>query len=126
MKDIAGAKKTPGVSAWPSFSAAGLPLERESMAFLVANVLDVCMTRALLFHDHDLFFESNPVARYVLENWGFDGLVWFKLGIVVFVIAICQIIARQKKDVARRLLQFATLTLSGVVFYSLFLLFFHT
>jgi hypothetical protein len=107
-----------------------LLLDRESLLFVCFSALDLLMTWLLLTHqgpaDHISFVESNPIARYFLYSWGFDGLIGFKIATVSFVIAICQVIAFQRRDVARRLLQFATIAAMSVVVYSVLLMVRHT
>ena len=95
----------------------------------MASTLDVIMTWYLVTHStegsHTWFVESNPVARYFMDSWGFDGLVYFKFGMVAVVSVICQLIARHKVEVARRVLYFATLMVTSVVVYSVVLMFQH-
>jgi Domain of unknown function (DUF5658) len=104
----------------------GLPLEGETGLFIAASTLDVMMTNFLINHanvaSHVLFVESNPLARYFMDSWGFDGVVYFKFGLVAFVSLICQVIARSRIVVARRVLYFATALVSAVVAYSAVLL----
>jgi hypothetical protein len=107
-----------------------LPLERETACFVLASAMDFLMTWLLLncqtATGHIEFVESNVVARYFLYSWGFAGLIGFKLGTVGLVAVICQIIARHRVEVARRLLHFATLAAMLVVVYSVVLLYRHT
>jgi len=107
-----------------------LPLESETGLFIMASTLDVVMTYILVNKstagNHTWFVESNPFARYFWESWGFDGLVLFKFGLVALVSVICQIIARQKIEVARRVLYFATLIVTSVVIYSVVLMVQHS
>jgi hypothetical protein len=107
-----------------------LPLEVETALFILASSLDVFMTRYLITHgpsgNHLSFVEGNPIARYFLDSWGPDGLTWFKFALVGVVSVICQVIARRKIDVARRLLYFATVMVMGVVIYSVVLMVQHT
>lgn len=103
-----------------------LPLERETGLFILASSLDVLMTWYLLYYggtgERTWFVESNPIPRYFLYSWGFDALVYFKFALVGFVVLICQIIARRNMNVARRLLNFATLLVTAVVVYSIVLM----
>jgi hypothetical protein len=106
------------------------PLEKETSLFIIASALDFYMTFLLLdFREHPeaepLFFESNPVAGYFLD-WGPQGLIFFKFGIVAFVAVIAQIIATKKLRTARWLLNFATVLVACVVIYSLTLLLRHS
>jgi hypothetical protein len=104
----------------------GLPLEPETALYIFVSTADVFMTWYLLFNsasnDRTWFVESNPIPRYFYESWGFDGLVYFKFAMVAFVAVICQVIARTKIDVARRVLNLATLLVTGVVIYSVVLM----
>jgi hypothetical protein len=118
--------------AWKSIGAAlryRFPLDAESLAFVLASALDFALTWYLIAHYSGStrmgFIESNPIARYFLYSWGFDGLVWFKVGTVSFVVAICQVIAARRVDVARRVLVFATFVVLAVVAYSVMLLLAH-
>ena len=108
----------------------GLPLEGETALFILASTLDMVMTWYLIYHrttDSPIFFvESNPIPRYFLYSWGFDGLVYFKFFLVGLVSLICQIIARRRIDIARRVLLFATVIVMGVVIYSVVLMVQHT
>lgn len=105
-------------SVFPAILCMGIPLGLETTAFVIANSLDFWMTRCLLL-DHPVdFTESNPIARFFLEGWGFPGMFFFKVMTVLVVVGIAQFIARSKGYVARRLLCVATMTVSAVVIYS--------
>ncbi len=97
-----------------------LPLERETSLFIIVSALDVIMTWILLRREG--FVESNPIASYFLHGWGIKGMVYFKFALVAFITVLCQIIALKKEDVARRILQFATVLVACVVLYSFSLL----
>ena len=104
-----------------------LPLEGETAVFILASTLDAMLTRYLLLSGSSdtWFVESNPIPRYFLESWGLEGLDYFKFALVAFVTLICQIIARSKLDVARRVLNFASLLVMAVVLYSIVLMMQH-
>ena len=98
-------------------------LAGETLVFFLASGLDFLLTRFLLLGFGSAnrighISEANPVARYILYHWGFDGLVIFKASMVLLVAVICQIIAVQRIDLARRVLVFATIAVLGVVMYS--------
>jgi|SRR5579872_4568788 len=107
-----------------------LPLEGETGLFIMASTLDVVMTLYLVAgstSDHHIrFVESNPFARFFWDTWGPDGLVFFKFGLVALVSVICQIIARHKVELARKVLYFATFMVTSVVVYSVVLMVQHT
>ena len=47
--------------------------------------------------------EVNPVAEWVLHTAGHGGLVVFKFAVVIFVILVCEFIARRQRRTAREL-----------------------
>ena len=102
-----------------SFFKGSLPLESETVWFLFASALDVFMTYLLIRQPG--YTEGNPVAAFFINHWGIKGMVYFKFFMVAFVCVITQIIARNREDIARRILQFATVVVGAVVFYSLML-----
>jgi hypothetical protein len=107
-----------------------LPLQRESALYLIVSVLDVMMTWILLADfakvgGEVIFYESNPVARFFLEHWNVGGIVAFKFATVAIVETIAHVVAMQRVEVARRLLDFGTIVVSGVVLYSMYLLISH-
>src|SRR5262245_10158924 len=106
-----------------------LPLEVETAVFILASTLDALLTRYLLLYGgkdgHLWFVESNPIPRYFLDSWGIDGLVYFKFGLVALIALICQVIARSRIVVARRVLNFASIIVMGVVIYSVVLMMQH-
>ena len=86
---------------WETLFRLPLPLQRESSLFLIVNVLDVLMT-CLLLEDltgvtgETIFYESNPVARYFLVNWGtLAGIVYFKSR--DSLVGVVEVIARISK-----------------------------
>lgn len=96
----------------------------ETRAFILVNVLDIVMTWFLL-RQQDGFYESNPLARYILDSWGPKGMVYFKLGVVALVCIIVQIVNQRRPDRARLILTLGTLIVGCVVIYSLVLLIRH-
>jgi len=94
--------------------------------YVLVCVLDIFMTYLLLYllrgRGGAVAVESNPVARYFYVNWGFNGMIYFKMGMVAFVCVLAQIVAQYKMTTARFLLKFGTLVVGGVVIYSLVLL----
>lgn len=107
---------------WRDLLTGRLPLETETTVFILVNMLDFFATYWLLQHSNELgvrpFTESNPVARFFLDRWGIKGLLGFKLAIVVFVCVVAQIVALRREATGRRLLQFGTVVVFGVVVYS--------
>ena len=105
------------VSTWiPSL---GIPLERESIVFLIASGLDLYLTYLLLTNQEIIYVESNPVARYFLYSWGFFGMAMFKLCMMGIVESACILIARQRPQLGSRVLNLCTVIVGTVVVYSM-------
>ena len=104
----------------PSIWFRQLPLETETCLFILVNALDVFMTYRLLSHGPE-FQESNGIANFILSNYGFRGVVYFKFALVAFVSVIAQVIARSRPRTAKTLLNTGTVIVSLVVLYSLYL-----
>ena len=92
----------------------------EITLFVLVSVLDILMTNRLFLTGR--FREANPVARFTLDHWGLDGMVYFKMAMVAFIVVLTQIIARKRPATARWILHLATAVVSIVVVYSLLLL----
>jgi hypothetical protein len=112
------------------FRVPSLVLLSETWFFCLASGLDYLMTKHMLTGFGSAarigqVVEVNPLARYCLESWGFDGLMAFKVGLVTLVALVCQLIARRRLDVARRLMVFATSAALLVVLYSVRLMLQH-
>ena len=64
------------------------------------SALDVVLTRVILYFGGT---EVNPLADWIIINWGQMGMSLFKFGIVAFVISICEYTARLDQRMAFRL-----------------------
>lgn len=93
-------------------------LRDEASYFLLANFMDIVMTGILLRFSA---VEANPIANYVLQRFGFSGMVGFKIASVALVCLIAFLIATRSQLKARLLLLGGTLVVSAVVVYSMFL-----
>lgn len=51
--------------------------------------------------------EVNPLADWIIQRWGLPGMVVFKLGIVLLVIGVCEIVGRRKDRLGRTLATWA-------------------
>ena len=110
-------KNPKGESGSKGFLFTELPLETETCFFILANALDVVMTYLLLNHGPE-FQESNGVARYFLDRFGFSGMICFKFVLVAFVAVVTQLIARSHLKTARTVLVAGTAIVGAVVVYS--------
>lgn len=125
MNEPIRSEETPDAGVLVSLLKRRLPLEAESAVYILVNAFDVWTTYLLLSRG-TIFIESNPVARYFIESWGLRGMVYFKFGLVAFVLVTCQMIAaRSRVGLARGVLWCATVLVSAVVIYSLTLLWQH-
>ena len=107
----------PARSFWSLFRGS-LPMQDETNWFILANVMDIFMTLMLLFRGA---IEANPVANAVLQRWGFEGMIAFKLLIVAAICVMAQVVALQKPRLASFVLWFGTVVTGSVVAYSMVL-----
>jgi hypothetical protein len=102
----------------------------QTVRFVLVNVLDYFMTYIVLYLSHMQhsplrlrLYESNRVAAYFINHWGpIKGMLGFKLGLVVVVCLITQVIAYRNEVTAQRVLNLGTFLTGCVVIYSLALL----
>ena len=111
-------------SIWHMLFRQHLPLQRETALFILVSFLDLCMTYLLLRYSaqerlNSVIVESNSLAKFFFDNWGFKGVVYYKFSMVAVVVVIVQIIARRKLTTARVLLNAGTIVVAAVVIYSL-------
>ena len=107
--------KPQAVERWWSFAFRQLPLQNESTTFILVNVLDIFVTYSLIRFGG---IEANPIARYFLQRWEFQGLVYFKMSMVAFLVVLVQVIARSNLGYALRGLQLGIVIVTLVVVYS--------
>ncbi|MFK7735851.1 MAG: DUF5658 family protein [Pirellulaceae bacterium] len=96
-----------------------LPLQSETSFFILVNMLDFFMTYLLLNFGA---IESNPLADFFFKNFGFRGMLYFKLASVAFICILTQIIAKRNLSRARFVLLLGTAIVGFVVIYSAWLL----
>ncbi len=94
--------------------------ESETSWFVLLNLCDIVATYSLLRRNTG-YFESNPIARWFYHGWGFLGMIWFKLGMVLLVVVAMQIVATKHPQLARAVLIFGSLVVAGVFVYSFWL-----
>jgi hypothetical protein len=85
--------------------------------FLALSLSDFALTW-LLLHQGCGAYESNPAAARCLEQFGWSGLMAFKLGACAAFLAPIAVVARKNARTAQRLLLFACSVLLVVVVYS--------
>lgn len=80
--------------------------------------LDIIMTRLILFFRGT---EINPIANVVIEAFGVPGMSFFKFGIVVFVICVCEFVCRIRPRTAKLLAVFSVVVTAFPVAWSMVL-----
>lgn len=87
---------------------------------IFVSALDVVLTRVILFFGGT---EVNPIADWILAEFGRMGMSVFKFIIVAFVVICCEIIGRQKWKVGRNLARASIIiSLTPVVWSSFIIL----
>ncbi|MCI0464218.1 MAG: DUF5658 family protein [Gemmataceae bacterium] len=90
--------------------------------FVTLSLTDFLLTWYLLEQRGGRFYESNPVARWFLVQFGWAGLAAFKTAVVLLVVGVALLVSRRRPRTSRRVLTFGCLTTGVVVLYSCFLL----
>src|SRR5262245_39400187 len=86
--------------------------------FVALGLADLLATSYLLGAAPGQFYESNPVARWWLDRWGWAGLASFKAATVLLALAAVGAVARRRRRVAGCILGFACGVTALVVVYS--------
>ncbi len=81
--------------------------------------MDIMLTWIVLYRGGN---EVNALAAWIIARFGLPGMVLFKFMITLFVISLCEIIARRKPNSARKLSEWAVALTSIPVIVTLFLL----
>jgi hypothetical protein len=94
---------------------------RKLILFVCLSVADLCLTWHLLSHADGQVYEGNPLARWCLVHYGWEGLTLFKLSLALLVVGVTLVIARQRPRTAGNVLVLSCSILAAVVLYSGFL-----
>lgn len=84
--------------------------------------LDIMLTWKILDRGG---LEVNPVAKLVIDAWGMHGAIAFKFALMLWVIVVCEILARLRLRAGRFLAYTAVAISASPVAWSLFLLAWH-
>ncbi len=95
--------------------AAGIAL------FISLSAADFGLTWALHRHGGGRVVEGNPVARWWLQQLGWEGLAAYKLAVVLVLLTACAVVAARRPRLADHLLRFACLVVAAVVLYGAYL-----
>ena len=106
---------------------ARLPLELETLRFVLVSTLDIVMTYLVIRYSEEgrtsaVIGEGNPLPAFFIDRWGMPGMVAFKIALVTIVVALSQVVCRFSRMKARFMLNFGTVLVALVVLYSLWLL----
>lgn len=80
-------------------SRAGMKYENAYVWLIFVSCLDILLTWIVLYRGGR---EANVLAAMIIRRFGLVGMVLFKLGIVLFVVAVCEAIGRRKPDTGRK------------------------
>ncbi len=97
---------------------ATIPHFGKLFVFALLSFADLFLTWHLLEQGTGQVYESNPIARWWLEQHGWLGLVLFKLGVVVVVAGLALLISRYRPRAGGCVLTFACSAVALVVLYS--------
>ena len=110
---------------WKNLFTGQLPLQNQTTIFILVNCLDIFMTHRLLSRVEGAV-ETNPIAKFIIDKFEFNGAIGYKLLIVTVVCVIAQIVAIKKVKTARFLLSIGSCIVGVVVLYSFLLYLQHT
>jgi hypothetical protein len=91
------------------------------LTFLLLSIADLYLTWRLVSQGDGRLLESNPVASYWLSNYGWSGMIAFKLGMVVLIGTLAGLIAWRRPRTSELMMTFACGAQSAVAVYSIFL-----
>jgi hypothetical protein len=91
---------------------------RKLILFLSLSALDLALTLWLLAHFGGPVYETNPVAAWCLDEFGWLGLVAFKAAMVLFIFGLIAVVSAHRPRTGARVLSFGCAALLAVVGYS--------
>lgn len=91
------------------------------------NVFDVVATRHILTYQGDMkydlvWYEGNPVGRYMIDNWGYSGIGVYK--IILTLILGTLLLIYEKKNRVVPIMMCATIPYAAVVTWEIYIIFF--
>jgi hypothetical protein len=98
-----------------------IPLGRLAL-YVTLSFLDLVLTGVVLRYSNGRIYESNPIAGAWLEDYGWRGLVTFKVLMLLLVSLVSIFVSTRNPRAGTRLLTFACLVVGLVVLYSWYLL----
>ncbi len=98
-----------------------LPRYRLSL-FFGLSLLDLILTGLLLHYSGGRIVESNPIAGAWLAEFGWPGLVFYKVSSLALFTLVLLIVSAHRPPLARNLLTFGCAAVGAVSGYSYYLL----
>lgn len=86
---------------------------------LLLSALDVILTWVILFFGGH---EVNPLANQVYIKWDLEGMIVYKFALILFFIAICEIVANLRRTTGKMLSRVSVIIAAFPVVWSLTLL----
>lgn len=91
---------------------------RRLLLFATLSATDFFLTWNLIREGNGPVYESNPTARWCLEQYGWGGLAAYKAVMVLFFVAVALVIHAARPRTGRRVLTAACCIVGTVVVYS--------
>lgn len=98
-----------------------IPLVRLCL-YVALSIFDLILTGEVLRLSGGKIYESNPLAQTWLQDYGWPGLVFFKVVMLLLVSSVAVFVSVRKPATGTRLLTFACVVVGLVVVYSWYLL----
>jgi hypothetical protein len=91
------------------------------LAFVLLSLADLFLTWKLIRQENERVIESNPIAGWWLDTYGWGGMTAFKLGAIAMIGGLTAGIACRRPRTAELILVFACGAQSAVAMHSVFL-----
>lgn len=86
---------------------------------LLFSAMDIMLTWVILYFGGS---EVNPIARWVIDGFGLNGMIVYKFALILVFIGICEAVAALRKPTASVLSKISVLIALVPVVWSLILL----
>jgi hypothetical protein len=93
----------------------------KQLLFVFLSLADLTMTWALIGDGLGSVYESNPVAAWCLQGYGWAGMAVFKAGMVLASGGLSEVISRYRPRTGGRVLVLGCIITASVVLYSCYL-----
>jgi hypothetical protein len=90
----------------------------KQLSFVLLSLADLTMTWALIGDGLGSVYESNPVAAWCLQGYGWAGMAVFKAVMVLASGGLSEVISRYRPRTGGRVLALGCIITASVVLYS--------